>query len=101
MMAEAKEYNPEHIQPEPHTGKPMIGITMGDPAGIGPEVIVKALADPEIRSLGRFIIYGLHESIDYAAGKSELTPFWFRLPHEIVGRFGASSILSDVSKSSL
>jgi 4-hydroxythreonine-4-phosphate dehydrogenase len=23
--------------------KPLIGITMGDPAGIGPEIIVKAL----------------------------------------------------------
>ena len=29
--------------------KPIIGITMGDAAGIGPEVILKALADPEIR----------------------------------------------------
>ena len=25
---------------------PIIGITMGDPAGIGPEIIVKALKDP-------------------------------------------------------
>ena len=23
----------------------MIGITMGDPAGVGPEIVVKALAD--------------------------------------------------------
>ena len=29
--------------------KPIIGITMGDAAGIGPEVILKALADTEIR----------------------------------------------------
>ena len=27
----------------------VIGITMGDDAGIGPEVMVKALADPDIR----------------------------------------------------
>lgn len=27
--------------------KPIIGITMGDPAGSGPEITVKALADPE------------------------------------------------------
>jgi 4-hydroxy-L-threonine phosphate dehydrogenase PdxA len=26
--------------------RPTIAITMGDPAGIGPEVIVKALSDP-------------------------------------------------------
>jgi len=27
---------------------PIIGITMGDPSGIGPEIIIKALSDPEI-----------------------------------------------------
>ena len=34
----------------PNDNKPVIGITMGDPAGIGAEVIVKALADPAIRA---------------------------------------------------
>ena len=29
--------------------KPIIAVTMGDPAGIGPEVTIKALAAPEIR----------------------------------------------------
>ena len=28
--------------------KPIVGITMGDPAGIGPEVVLKVLARPEI-----------------------------------------------------
>ena len=28
--------------------KPRIGITMGDAAGIGPEIIVKALADKQV-----------------------------------------------------
>jgi 4-phospho-D-threonate 3-dehydrogenase / 4-phospho-D-erythronate 3-dehydrogenase len=27
--------------------RPTIAITMGDPAGIGPEVIMKALANPQ------------------------------------------------------
>ncbi|HEY6083821.1 MAG TPA: hypothetical protein VIU63_00410, partial [Nitrospira sp.] len=31
--------------------KPLLGITMGDPAGIGPEVIAKALAQPRLRRL--------------------------------------------------
>ncbi len=26
--------------------KPIVGITMGDPAGSGPEITIKALADP-------------------------------------------------------
>ena len=28
---------------------PRIGITMGDPAGIGPEVVLKAVAEEEVR----------------------------------------------------
>ena len=37
---------------------PIIGITMGDPAGIGPEIILKALADKSIYSLCRPVIFG-------------------------------------------
>jgi 4-hydroxythreonine-4-phosphate dehydrogenase len=37
---------------------PLIGITMGDPAGIGPEVIVKALAGREISRLCRPLVIG-------------------------------------------
>ena len=38
--------------------KPIIAITMGDAAGIGPEVIVKALADPAIKRAARPLILG-------------------------------------------
>ena len=38
--------------------KKCIGITIGDPAGIGPEVVAKALLKPSIRNLGKFIIIG-------------------------------------------
>jgi 4-phospho-D-threonate 3-dehydrogenase / 4-phospho-D-erythronate 3-dehydrogenase len=31
---------------------PRVAITMGDPAGIGPEIVVKALCDPDSRRLG-------------------------------------------------
>ena len=62
--------------------KPVIGITMGDPSGIGPEIIIKALADPSILSLGRFVIYGLNELLAYAADISEISPFWFRVQHD-------------------
>lgn len=62
--------------------KPVIGITMGDPAGIGPEVIVKALADPAIRALGRFVIYGMNELLAYAADLAEIEPYWHRLQHD-------------------
>ncbi|MBW1922240.1 MAG: 4-hydroxythreonine-4-phosphate dehydrogenase PdxA [Deltaproteobacteria bacterium] len=40
------------------TKSPLIGITMGDPAGIGPEIIAEALLDPEIRSRCRPLVLG-------------------------------------------
>jgi 4-hydroxythreonine-4-phosphate dehydrogenase len=42
--------------------RPTIVVTLGDPAGVGAEVTLKALADPAIQSSARFIIFG-----DYAA----------------------------------
>ena len=30
---------------------------MGDPTGIGPEIVIKALADEDLQSLARFVIY--------------------------------------------
>lgn len=62
--------------------KPTIGITIGDPSGIGPEVVVKALHDREIRSLARFVIYGLNEILAYAADQLEIDPFWYRVQHD-------------------
>ena len=38
--------------------KPLLGITMGDPAGIGPEVVVKALALAKVRGLCRPLVIG-------------------------------------------
>jgi 4-hydroxythreonine-4-phosphate dehydrogenase len=66
--------------------EPVIGITMGDPAGIGPEVVVKALADPVIRKSAKFIIFGMDEQLRYAADKAEIEPFWGRHQHEKISR---------------
>ena len=37
---------------------PRIGITLGDPAGIGPELVLRLLAEPEWRNRVRPVIYG-------------------------------------------
>ncbi len=66
--------------------QPVIGITMGDPAGIGPEVIVKALAEPEMRRAAKFIIFGLDEQLRYAADRAEIEPYWGRHQHEKISR---------------
>jgi 4-hydroxythreonine-4-phosphate dehydrogenase len=38
--------------------RPVLGITMGDPAGIGPEITVKALAQPAVTSTCRPVVIG-------------------------------------------
>lgn len=38
--------------------KPIIGITMGDPNGVGPEVTVKAISSNEIKDLCEIVIFG-------------------------------------------
>ena len=39
-------------------GKPLIVVTMGDPTGIGPEIIARALARPEIGTGCRVLVLG-------------------------------------------
>ncbi|MGH7213301.1 MAG: 4-hydroxythreonine-4-phosphate dehydrogenase PdxA [Tepidisphaeraceae bacterium] len=73
--------------------RPTIAITMGDPAGIGAEVIVKALADPVLRHKARYVVYGMNELLHYAADLAEFDVFWWRdqyngrlraYPHDVV-----------------
>jgi 4-hydroxythreonine-4-phosphate dehydrogenase len=64
----------------------VIGITMGEPAGIGPEVVVKALAEPAVRKAAKFIVFGMDEQLCYAADKAEIEPFWDRFQHEKISR---------------
>ena len=64
----------------------VIGITMGDPGGIGPEVVVKALSDPLIRREAKFIIFGMDEQLEYAADAAEINPYWLRHQHEKISR---------------
>lgn len=55
---------------------PIIAITMGDPAGVGPEIIVKALASPEIYGIGRPLVVGdarrLHKAVQTCGASVEV-----------------------------
>jgi 4-hydroxythreonine-4-phosphate dehydrogenase len=47
------------VNPAPGSpDKPRIGITIGDPSGIGPEIVLKAAADEEVRKLCVPVIVG-------------------------------------------
>jgi 4-hydroxythreonine-4-phosphate dehydrogenase len=43
---------------QPVNRRPRVGITMGDPAGIGPEVVLKAAAEAEVREICQPVIIG-------------------------------------------
>ena len=53
--------------PEAMNNLPTIVLTMGDPAGVGPEVLLKALADPEVAPLARWIVVGDAPVLEMAA----------------------------------
>jgi 4-phospho-D-threonate 3-dehydrogenase / 4-phospho-D-erythronate 3-dehydrogenase len=57
-MARSKETGVKHRRKTRRTSRPILGITMGDPAGIGPEVIAKALAKKEVHRLCQPIVIG-------------------------------------------
>ena len=48
--------------------RPLLAITQGDPAGVGPEIIVKALRDPELFALCRPLVIGDRRILKRAAG---------------------------------
>ena len=48
--------------------RPIVGITMGDPAGNGPEITVKALSDPSLYERCRPIVVGDAKMIEQAKG---------------------------------
>ncbi|MEK6644528.1 MAG: 4-hydroxythreonine-4-phosphate dehydrogenase PdxA [Planctomycetota bacterium] len=81
--------------------RPTIGITMGDPAGIGAEVIVKALADESLRTRARFIVYGLDEQLEYAADQAELRQYWSRRQHEDALPADGEMVVADYDELSL
>ena len=74
---------------------PVIGITMGDPCGIGPEIVAKALADESLRAQGRFVVFGFSELFSYAADLAELDYRWFRDRHENIRRYPYPVVLLD------
>jgi 4-hydroxythreonine-4-phosphate dehydrogenase len=56
--------------PPPAQTLPRIALTIGDPAGIGPEVIAKTLRDPRLPRGFRFEVLGLEKSRAIPPGKS-------------------------------
>lgn len=54
--------------------RPLLAITLGDPAGIGPEIILKALAHDEVFDTCRPVVIGDRRILERAAGWLSLSP---------------------------
>ncbi len=59
---------------------PVIVVSMGDPRGIGAEVIVKALASLRGRARSSFVVLGSKASMESAARVCGIAPFWRAVP---------------------
>ncbi len=70
---------PSNQTPGNPGGAPTIAVSMGDPLGIGPEVTVKALADPDLRSRARFLVFGMSGAMQMAADRAGIEPYWWRV----------------------
>ncbi len=73
-----------------------IGITMGDPAGVGPEITVKALADPTLYEKCLPIVIGDASVMEEAAkitGHEELKIHSISGVNEALGVFGTIDVL--------
>ncbi|MFB6202056.1 MAG: PdxA family protein [Halorhabdus sp.] len=49
--------------------QPVIGVTMGDPAGIGPEITLAAVADPDVRETVTPVVFGDADHLDAVADR--------------------------------
>jgi 4-hydroxythreonine-4-phosphate dehydrogenase len=67
---------------EQHETRPLIGITMGDPAGIGPEIVAQCLADKRLRSRSRLVVYGAGAPLVLAAEGIGVRADWFLAPYD-------------------
>ena len=74
---------------------PTIGITMGDPCGVGAEVIVKALGQTLLRRRARFVVFGFNEQLAYTADMLELDLALFRDHPENIRRYHQDLVVLD------
>jgi 4-hydroxythreonine-4-phosphate dehydrogenase len=60
---------------------------MGDPGGIGAELIVRALTETDLRSRAKFVVFGFSDQIEFTADRLERTLPFFRDHHENIRRY--------------
>jgi len=72
--------------------RPLVAVTIGDPAGIGPEVVLKAVQSEKVRAVARPVVVGERRLLERCAAQAQLPlPLWVDLdspwPASAVGLF--------------
>ena len=77
------------------TERPVLAATMGDPAGIGPEITVRALLSPEVRAASRSFAIGDARVLERALAACGLTARLHHItkPAELADRGGVIDVL--------
>jgi 4-hydroxythreonine-4-phosphate dehydrogenase len=68
---------------DPSNRRPAIAVTLGDPTGIGPEIIVRALADPQVQGSCRPLILGDRRALERAMEVVSITLPLVELPEGV------------------
>lgn len=72
--------------------KPVVGITMGDPAGIGPEVVLKALMEKRVLSRASFVVFGSGDVLSERARRFKLAVNFKNVLEPAAPRSGLSGL---------
>jgi 4-hydroxythreonine-4-phosphate dehydrogenase len=57
-----------------HGAKPTIAVAMGDPSGISPELTARILAEPDLRSAARYVVFGDKRLLDLGIADAGVDP---------------------------
>jgi 4-phospho-D-threonate 3-dehydrogenase / 4-phospho-D-erythronate 3-dehydrogenase len=66
----------------PTSKLPFLGLSTGDPAGIGPEICLRAACDPQLQGLCRIVLFGDWEILHSRSGNFGLVFDYVRMPHD-------------------
>jgi 4-phospho-D-threonate 3-dehydrogenase / 4-phospho-D-erythronate 3-dehydrogenase len=75
--------------------RPVLAVTMGDPAGIGPEIAVRALLSPEVRGISRSFLIGDARVFERALAACGITASLNRIagPETLADRDGVIDVM--------
>ncbi|MCC7264894.1 MAG: 4-hydroxythreonine-4-phosphate dehydrogenase PdxA [Candidatus Latescibacteria bacterium] len=73
--------------------RPLLALTLGDPAGVGPEVVLKALREGGLHTRARMLVIGDRHILDRAAGWLGYAPTYAVVTAPGAGQYRAGEVV--------